>query len=79
MDQDNFPFWEAKKKADDMVNAGHIIHQKFTCIACGSRQTMEAANSFFLRGTCELCGCITDIEEQGCNYMMIIKGTSYGR
>lgn len=47
------------------------VHQKFTCQHCGSRQTMPTPNKFYATGLCEECDSVTNIEERGCNYMLI--------
>jgi hypothetical protein len=44
-------------------------YQKFTCEKCGSRQTMETPNTFYLLGECEECKHVTDIKKKGCGYM----------
>jgi hypothetical protein len=65
------PLMECAKTASILIDEGATIHQKFTCSACGSRQTIAEANRFFTRGKCEECSHITDIARQGCNYMVI--------
>lgn len=62
---------ECIERAAPLIESGATIHQKFTCLACGSRQTMAEANKFFTRGKCEECGHITNIEAQGCNYLVM--------
>jgi hypothetical protein len=65
------PLHECAATAAPLIESGATIHQKFTCLACGARQTIAEANQFFTRGKCEECGHITDIAVQGCNYMVI--------
>jgi hypothetical protein len=67
----DYPFAEIVKACAEKIAAGHSIHQKFTCSSCGSRQTMAEPNRLFTSGYCEECGAITDIKQQGCNYMLI--------
>jgi len=70
----DYPFDEivssVAKLLEDPRNA---IHQKFTCSNCGARQTMATPNKLFTKGTCEQCDAITDIQAQGCNYMLLIS------
>jgi hypothetical protein len=35
---------------------------------------METPNVFHKTGSCDQCGHITDIEKQGCNYLLEIPG-----
>jgi DNA-directed RNA polymerase subunit RPC12/RpoP len=65
------PLHECVSTAAPLILSGATIHQKYTCSACGSRQTIAEANRFFTRGKCEECSHITNIEAQGCNYLVI--------
>ncbi|MGY3130073.1 hypothetical protein ACVWZM_000755 [Bradyrhizobium sp. USDA 4501] len=67
----DFPFTEVVETASKYIEAGHTVHQKFTCHRCGSRQTMGVPNQFFLAGKCEECNAITDILARGCNYVLV--------
>jgi transcription elongation factor Elf1 len=67
------PFYETVDKATELIEKGAKVWQKFTCAKCGSRQTMDQENTFYTLGTCEECGFQTDIEKQGCNYMLLWK------
>jgi hypothetical protein len=67
----DFPLNEVADKAAAVIKVGATVLQKFTCDKCGSRQTMDQPNTFFLRGSCEECGYVTDIEAKGCNYVII--------
>lgn len=69
----NYPIEECLAMAGEIkeIHAGVVILQKWTCGNCGSRQTMEEENTFFLKGKCEECGEVTDITE--CNYMLIFE------
>lgn len=64
------PFYEVADKADEVINAGGTVYQKFTCERCGNRLTMETANTFFKKGDCDNCGHTSDIEKNGCNYLV---------
>jgi len=64
------PFWEVATEAKKWADNGHEIHQQFNCANCGAKQTMEEPNKFFALGTCERCGHETNIEKDGCNYML---------
>jgi hypothetical protein len=65
------PIDECLSAAVPLIESGATIHQKFTCSACGARQTMAEANLFFKTGKCEECSHITDITKTGCNYVVI--------
>jgi hypothetical protein len=67
----DYPIEECKKTAAGLP-PGSVIHQKFTCAGCGSRQTMAVPDTFFTSGVCEACGVETDIARQGCNYVAFI-------
>jgi hypothetical protein len=65
-----FPFWECATEAHKHAQAGRNVYQQFNCAKCGTKQTMETANSFHKLGICEECGHETNIEKDGCNYML---------
>ncbi len=65
------PFDDVVKTAQQYIGLGAWIFQKFSCAHCRARQTIEQANVLHTHGTCQECGCLTDIRAQGCNYMMI--------
>jgi len=64
------PFNECVRDAEKLMQAGHKIFQQFNCSRCGAKQTMETPDVFYRTGQCEECGHITDIEKNGCNYMV---------
>jgi hypothetical protein len=68
----DIPFDDAVKQALELVEQGVVLHQKFTCSHCGSRQTMERPNAFFEQGICEECNEITNIKAQGCGFAALI-------
>jgi hypothetical protein len=70
----NFPFKEIETAVKDRIREGYIVHQKFTCDGCGSRQTISKSNVLYKLGKCEECGHVTDIEKRGCNYLLITGG-----
>jgi len=69
----DFPFMDCVKKADELMQQypGIKIYQKFTCAGCGQRLTIDEPNNFHKQGSCDKCPAITDIEKQGCNYLVI--------
>ena len=56
----DYPFYEVAKQAEELVQKGGTVYQKFTCENCGSRQTMDEEYKFFTTGKCEECGFICD-------------------
>jgi hypothetical protein len=66
----NHPFYEVAANAERLVEAGHHVYQKFTCVGCGSRQTMAERDKFFTSGECEECHAVTDIVASGCNFLL---------
>jgi len=69
----NHPFDEVVKTANGYIAQGYTIYQKFTCVHCGQRLTMEEPNTFSESGTCDQCGKLTNIRETGCNYMAVLE------
>lgn len=69
----DFPFGEVTTKAEALANAGHEVHQKFTCDGCGSRLTIDEPNQFFETGTCDKCNVVTDIRRKGCNMLVHMR------
>jgi rRNA maturation protein Nop10 len=67
------PMLECMKRADELIEKyGGYVLQQFNCAKCGEKQTMDVPNAFFTHGICERCGAQTDIEKDGCNYMLHI-------
>jgi hypothetical protein len=66
----DFPIEKVLPEADRLARQGLFVHQKYTCASCGERLTMEQPNLFFDHGTCCVCGTVTDIAKQGCNYLV---------
>lgn len=72
MNETDHPLYEVAEQAGALIQAGHTVHQKFTCARCGSRQTMGEPNIFFVKGKCEECGHETDLRVRGCNYIALL-------
>ena len=64
------PFKEVVAKAQVLISEGFYLYQKFTCSNCQNRLTIGKPNTFYKSGQCDKCGHITDIEAQGCNYIL---------
>jgi transcription elongation factor Elf1 len=64
------PFAECAAAAKQWADKGANVYQQFNCVGCGKKQTMVEANTFYKLGKCEECGHITNIEKDGCNYML---------
>jgi hypothetical protein len=73
------PFYEVAAAAGNQIKRGSWVWQQFICARCAAKQTMEIKNMFFKAGKCEVCGHITDIEKDGCNYMMQDSALNYFR
>ena len=66
------PFDDTCVQANKYVQLGYKVFQQFNCAHCGIKQTMEDANVFHKLGKCEECGKETNIEKDGCNYMVMV-------
>ena len=66
-----YPFHNVVPRAIELIGLGATVYQQFNCAKCGAKQTMDDANKFFTRGICEECGSETNIEKDGCNYMVV--------
>jgi DNA-directed RNA polymerase subunit RPC12/RpoP len=64
------PFAKCVIDAKPLMDNGATVHQQFNCAKCGTKQTMEEPNIFYKTGRCEECGHITNIEKDGCNYLV---------
>jgi hypothetical protein len=65
------PFYEVAAAVEGLLASGAVIFQKFTCAGCGQRLTMDVPNVLYKTGACDRCDTITDIEAQGCNYLLV--------
>ena len=72
------PMEDCILEAQKLVHDGHQIFQKFTCAKCGERLTIDEPNKFYTHGTCHVCGTLTDIRINGCNYMLITNSGEPG-
>jgi hypothetical protein len=64
------PFRECAENAKEMMAKGATVHQQFNCASCGAKQTMDVPNVFYTSGRCEECSRITNIEKDGCNFLV---------
>lgn len=72
-EQLDFPFDEVVKKVQELkARGGFVAFQKFTCAGCGNRLTIDEPFKFYTEGTCDNCPAVTDIVQQGCNYMLVV-------
>lgn len=75
VEYNDFPLGEVAMEAEERTKLTHgTAYQKWTCSHCGSRQTMDVPNTFYMSGICEECKKETKIEK--CNYMLIMSGTA---
>lgn len=69
---ENFPFKEVIRQVDLIIGKGEAeVYQKFTCAGCGQRLTIDVPDTFYKEGKCDKCDATTNIEKDGCNYMLI--------
>lgn len=68
---DDGPFYEIVNEAGTMADLGATCFQKFTCLACNTRQTMDTPNVFYKTGRCQECSFITNLEVEGCGFMLV--------
>lgn len=70
----DFPFDEIVATVTELkAKGGFLAFQKFTCVGCGNRLTMEEPFKFYTEGTCDNCDAVTNIKQQGCNYLLIME------
>jgi hypothetical protein len=70
-----FPFAEVTQKALAIHKRSPEaeIFQQWNCAHCGTKQTMEVPNKFYTHGICEVCDHLTNIEQDGCNFMLAMN------
>jgi hypothetical protein len=68
---DDGPFWEIVHEAEEAINLGATVFQKFTCPVCLARETMTEPNVFYKEGRCDECAFVADLVKQGCGFMLI--------
>jgi hypothetical protein len=66
------PFNEVCHDAEQLIENGATVFQKFSCTKCGQRLTIEEPNVFYKSANCDKCGTVTDIAKQGCNYLLVL-------
>lgn len=67
------PIEECMAKAMPYMDKGATVYQQFLCSHCGAKQTMAEPNRWYAKGICEACGEQTDIEKDGCNWLMHLQ------
>jgi hypothetical protein len=68
----DLPIKEIEKMANAQIDRGFTIWQKWTCPACGSRQTMDTPDVLYLSGHCQECDTVSPITV--CGFMMATVG-----
>jgi len=66
----DYPFDEVATSIIRLSKEGHYCYQKFTCVGCGQRLTMDIPNVIYEEGTCDKCNAVTNIKQHGCNFML---------
>jgi hypothetical protein len=66
----DYPFYECARQAEELIQNGATIYQKFSCATCGARNTIETPNVFYTSGKCGECWSMTNLLSSGCNYMV---------
>lgn len=74
----NYPFNEIAKAVERLAGLGWDCFQKFSCAKCGQRLTMDEPNVLYKTGTCDKCGHVTNIENDGCNYLLVGRNKTVG-
>jgi hypothetical protein len=69
----NHPFEEVLASANEVIERGGTVYQKFSCSNCGQRLTMDVPNTFYPEGNCDQCGHVTNIRETGCNFLAVFE------
>jgi DNA-directed RNA polymerase subunit RPC12/RpoP len=65
-----YPFKKVVKALEEKLAQGWDFYLQFNCANCGTKQTIDTPNIIYKTGRCEECGHITNIEHDGCNYML---------
>jgi len=68
------PFEEICAAVKKHAEKGNLCYQKFTCGGCGQRLGVDKPNVFYKTIKCDECGYVTDVEKQGCNYLLEMRG-----
>ena len=56
---------------DKIHTPGTHFLQQFNCAGCGAKQTIDDLDVLYETGKCEECGHITNIKQDGMNYMLM--------
>ena len=70
---ENFPLSEVAAAVQKFDPDVYTFFQKFTCAGCGQRLTIDTPNRLYTEGTCDKCDAVTNIEQQGCNYLLVLR------
>lgn len=69
---DDGEFYKIVAEIEALLAEGNsTIFQKFTCEICRARQTMDRPNVLYKTGKCDECGHISNLERNGCGFMLI--------
>jgi NAD-dependent SIR2 family protein deacetylase len=55
------------------IEHGAMVYQKFTCQHCGNRLAFDVPDKMYTKGECDRCGGVTDIMENGSNFLLVYK------
>lgn len=72
MNRDDGEFYSVVAEAEALIEDGATVFQRFTCVACQTRQTMPDPNRFYTSGLCDECKFVTDIVQNGCGFMLVM-------
>lgn len=71
-DYEDHPIPEVLAQIEHLASEGHSCYVKFTCEACGSRQTSDEANTWHPAGySCEECNHFT--QPTGINFLLVMN------
>lgn len=70
----DIPLAEAVAQCEELVASGATVYFKYTCAGCGERRMFDVPNTVYRTARCEDCGHVTDLEEQGVGYMLVLGG-----
>jgi len=68
----DLPLEELVAMADDVLARNGHVWLKFTCQHCGSRQTIDEPDTFYIFASCEECGQTTSLGDVGGGLMVIL-------
>lgn len=74
----DYPWPEVVSQVTAALARGAKVYQKFTCAGCGERLTIPTPNKLYRKAECEHCNVVTNIEHQGCNYMLVLPEAEHG-